>query len=109
MVKLLLALIVVAEAFAIVYLIQKRRRLKKEYRRLQGKYKESKELLAQLRLDEESQESQEPVDKLAAHDAIVEMCESGADAEMIAQQLEIPKSKVEMTLKFEKMKKDGAQ
>jgi len=108
MVKILLLFTVIAEAFAIIYLMQRRRRLKKEYRRLQGKYKESKELLAQLRLDEERQESEEPVDKLAAHDVILEMFEAGTDAEVIAEQLEIPLSKVELTLKFEKMKRDGA-
>jgi sortase (surface protein transpeptidase) len=109
MVEILLVLIAVTEALVIIYLMQRRHRLKKEYKRLQAKYEESKELLAQLRLDEEKQESQEPVDKFATHDTIIEMFKSGIDAGVIAERLEIPKSKVEMTLKFEKMKKDGAQ
>ena len=109
MVNILLTILVATEAFIILYLMLRRARLKKEHRRLQGRYKEAKQLLDELQFEERNPEREEPVDKLAVHDLIVEMSESGSDAGAIAERLEIPRSKVELTLKFEKMKRDAAQ
>lgn len=49
-----------------------------------------------------------PSDGLEAHDKIIKMFESGMTIESICETLKIPQSKVEMTLKFEKMKKNGS-
>ncbi len=49
-----------------------------------------------------------PSDTLETHDKIIELFESGATIESICETLKIPQSKAEMTLKFEKMKKNGS-
>jgi len=109
MVDILLTVLVAIEALMVLYLMYKRARLKKEYRRLQNRYKETRQKLEELQFEERHTEREEPLDKLAMHDVIVEMYESGNDAETIARKLEIPENKVALTLKFEKMKRDGAQ
>ncbi len=107
MVKLLLAGAVIVEAIAILYLLNRRYQLKKEYKHLYKKYKDIKE---NTPIPQEQQaKSEEPVDKLATHDRIIEMHQSGLDEEKISDKLKIPRSKVNMTLKFDKMKKDGTQ
>jgi len=108
MVEVVLAIVAIVEAFLIVYLLQRKLRLKKEFKRLQSRHKESKRLLGQLRLGEKREEVEEPVDRLALHDRIVEMSESGIESEQIAERLEIPLHKVALTLKFAKMKQNGA-
>jgi hypothetical protein len=92
---------------ALLYLFVRRNRLKKEYRRLLEKYREAKDELEALQFQESGKEKA-TIDKLAAHDAIVSMHQAGADTQTIARELKIPESKVEMTLKFEKMKRNGA-
>jgi len=44
---------------------------------------------------------------LTTHDKVIEMYAFGESVEAIAQRLKIPQSQVKMTLKFEKIKKDG--
>ncbi|MEA3455429.1 MAG: hypothetical protein U9R26_02870 [Campylobacterota bacterium] len=103
--KWLLIGVIAAEAVVILYLLQGKYRLKKELRHLHKKHKAGQKTIVEL----QEQEIEEPIDKLATHDKIVEMFESGVDAEVISEQLEIPQNKVEMTLRFEKMKKYGSQ
>lgn len=103
--KWLLVGIIAAEAVVILYLLRGRHRLKKELHRLHKKYKSGQETIVEM----QEQDTEEPIDKLVTHDRIVEMFESGVDVEAISEQLEIPQSKVEMTLRFEKMKKYGSQ
>ena len=105
--KLLLIGVIAVEAIVILYLLRGKYRLKKKLNRLHKKYKAGQESIVELQGQEQSTE--EPIDKLATHDRIVEMFESGEDVEAISEQLEIPQSKVEMTLRFEKMKKYGSQ
>ncbi len=99
--------IIAVEAIVILYLLRGKHRLKKELHHLHKKYKSGQKTIVELQ--EQEQDAEEPVDKLATHDRIVEMFESGVDVEAISEQLEIPQSKVEMTLRFEKMKKYGSQ
>ena len=106
MVEIILSIIVVAEAFVIFSLWQKKGRLANEYSSLRRKYEEEKSLLKEMRLQADEQDR--TVDRLAVHDRIVEMYDAGSDIDMISQDLKIPRKKVEMTLKFQKMKHDGA-
>ena len=105
--KWLLIGVIVAEAASILYLLRGRHQQKKKYNRLYEKYRAGQKTI--LELQEQEQDTEEQIDKLATHDIVVELFESGADVEEISKQLEIPQSKVEMTLKFEKMKKYGSQ
>jgi len=103
--KWLLIDVIAVEAVVILYLLRGKYRLKKELRYLHKKQKAGQKTIVDL----QEQKIEEPIDKLATHDKIVEMFESGVDAEVISEQLEIPQNKVEMTLRFEKMKKYGSQ
>ena len=96
---------IAVEAVVILYLLRGKYRLKKELHRLHKKYKSGQKTIVKL----QEQDTEELIDKLATHDRIVEMFESGVDVEAISEQLETPQSKVEMTLRFEKMKKYGSQ
>ena len=98
---------IAVETALVLYLLRGRYQLKKKYNHLHKKYKTGQKTIVELQ--EQEQDAEEPIDKLATHDIVVEMFESGADVEEISKQLEIPQSKVEMTLKFEKMKKYGSQ
>jgi len=105
--KWLLISVILVEAVLILYLLRKKYRLRKEYNHLYKKYKATQKTFVELQ--EHEQDAKDSIDKLATHDMVVEMFESGVDIEAISEQLEIPRSKVEMTLKFEKMKKYGSQ
>ena len=105
--KWLLIGVIVVEAIAILYLLRGRYQRKKKYNRLHKKYRAGQKTIAELQ--EREQDTEEQIDKLATHDMVVELFESGVDIEAISEQLEIPQSKVEMTLRFEKMKKYGSQ
>ncbi len=59
-------------------------------------------------LQEENKIVELPSDILSTHGRVIEMHKFGEPTEIIAQRLGIPQSKVEMTLKFEKIKKDAA-
>ena len=111
MVKMVLEGIIIAEAVFILFQWRKNRRLKKEIEELQQKYEERQALIDELQREgqeTEGQETEASIDRFATHDKIIEMSDLGADAEMISERLGVPRRKVEMTLKFEKMKKDGA-
>ena len=98
---------VAAEALIIMYLLQKNHTLKNKCKGLSAEGIE-----IDSRQSDESEEAapEKPsVDKLATHDTIVDMYESGSDIDSISEELKIPRSKVSMTLKIEKMKKDGSQ
>jgi len=105
--KWLLIGAIVVETALVLYLLRGRYQRKKKYNRLYEKYKAGQKTIVELQ--EQEQDTEEQIDKLATHDIVVELFESGADVEEISKQLEIPQSKVEMTLKFEKMKKYGSQ
>ena len=106
MVEIILLLIVAAEAFAIVSLWQGKGRLAKEYSSLRRKYEEDRRLLGEMRL--QADEQNKAVDRLAVHDRIIDMYEAGLDIDTISRDLGISRKKAEMTLKFQKMKQNGA-
>ena len=103
----ILAGVIALAAVAIVYLLWRHHGLKKEITLLQKITEAREKTIENLQAREKDMEP--IVDLLATHDRVVEMFESGESIESISEQLKIPQSKVEMTLKFEKMKQDGAQ
>ena len=105
--KLLLISALLLGLIIILYLLRELRRLKKELSRLQEISKARQNTIEHLH--EQDLDSTLPVDALLTHDKVIEMFESGESVEVISEQLRIPQSKVKMTLKFEKMKKDGTQ
>ncbi len=105
--KLLLISVTGLGLITILYLLRELRRLKKELSRLQEISKARQNTIEHLH--EHEHEETLPVDALSTHDKVIEMFESGETIEVISEQLGIPQSKVKMTLKFEKMKKDGTR
>lgn len=105
--KLILLSVIGLGLITILYLLRESRRLKKELSSLQEICKARQNTIEHLQ--KQDHDSSLPVDVLSTHDRVVEMFESGETIEAISEQLKIPQSKVEMTLKFEKMKKDGAR
>jgi len=105
--EFLWAIIVIVEFAVIAFLWRERLNLKKELGHLNHKYNHMKITMARNQVH--SYESKEQIDAFGTYDRVVQMHRSGESAEVISERLKIPLNKVEMTLKFEKMKKDGAQ
>ncbi|MEA3419908.1 MAG: sigma-70 family RNA polymerase sigma factor [Campylobacterota bacterium] len=105
--ELILTGVVVLAIVVIFYLLKQQRELKKEIALLQEITEVREKTIENLQIREKDTEP--IVDLLTTHDKVIEMFESGESIESISEQLKIPQSKVEMTLKFEKMKKDGPQ
>ena len=99
-------MVVIAEFVVIAFLWREKLRLKEELSHLNHKYNHMKITMARNQVH--SYEGKEQVDAFGTYDRVVKMHRSGESAEMISERLKIPLNKVEMTLKFEKMKKDGA-
>ncbi len=105
--KLLLISVIGLGFITILYLLRELSRLKKELSHLQEISKARQNTIEHLQ--EQDHDNSLPVDALSTHDKVIEMFESGETVEVISEQLKIPQSKVKMTLKFEKMKKNGAR
>jgi hypothetical protein len=105
--KFLLIGVVGLGLITILYLLRELRRSKKEIFRLQEISKARRNTIEHL--NEHDHGDALPVDALATHDKVIEMSKSGETVEVISERLKIPQSKVKMTLKFEKIKKDGTR
>jgi hypothetical protein len=104
--EFLLGIIIIVESVAIALLWRERFQLKEELGHLNHKYNHMKITMARNQVH--SHEGKEQLDTFGTYDKVVKMHRSGESAEVISERLKIPLNKVEMTLKFEKMKKDGA-
>jgi uncharacterized protein HemX len=103
--EFILIAVVVLGIVVIVYLLKQQNGLKKEIALLQKIAETREKTIENLQARERNTEP--VVDLLATHDRVVELFESGESVESISEQLKIPQSKVEMTLKFEEMKRDA--
>lgn len=79
----------------------------KEILHLRERCKEKEDNL--LSLEKNDKNTDLSSGKSSIHDRVIEMHAFGESIETIAQRLKIPESQVEMTLKFEKIKKDGSR
>ena len=98
--------LLVAGIVLALFLFRRQHALQKEISMLRQVNKEKEEEIETLKRSRE--EWQQVPDLLDTHDKVVELSESGESVENISKQLQIPESKVIMTLKFEKMKHHGA-
>jgi len=105
--ELILAILVIVEFVALVFLWRGKLRLKEELAHLNHKCNQMKIAVAHSQVH--AHENKKQVDTLDTYERVMQMHRSGESVELISERLKIPLNKVEMTLKFEKMKKDGAQ
>jgi cell division protein FtsL len=91
----------------ILYLLDRASGLKIDISRLQALCLEKEKRIeaAEKRMEDRT----ENVNRLSTHDSVLEMHQAGETVKVISQTLGIPEKKVEMTLKIEEMKKDGAR
>ena len=94
-----------AEAILILFLLQKYFSLKAKC--VENAGKESEKVMVSY--ENETEPPAEKVETLSSMDRIVKMHNEGHDADRISEELKIAKSKVNMTLKIEKIKKDAAE
>ncbi len=90
----------------VLYLFSVNRELKKEKKVLQ-KILEVKDTTIQ-NLQASRVAVKDVIENLSAHDEVMAMVEAGKSREEISDELGIPVSKIELIIKFDKIKKDHA-
>ena len=107
-----LALLAVIELIVIVLIWRGRSRLQRELSDVNQEYKQTKISMLKKQIQEEKNQEEkkrEDSDSFGTYDKVVQMHKAGNSAKIISERLKIPVSKVEMTLKIQKMKKDGTR
>lgn len=98
--------IIAAMAMVILYLVVVNSRLKKEKRVLQEIVEVKDTTIQNLQASRVA--VKDVIENLSAHDEVMAMLEEGKSREEIADELGIPMSKIELIIKFDKIKKDHA-
>jgi DNA-binding NarL/FixJ family response regulator len=104
--KFFVTTVIALGAIAILYFIKRQRELKKEIE-LAKEINQAKQKTIET-LHQNNEYKPAPANQLYTHDQVISMSKNGKDPKSIADELHIPQNKVEMTLRFDKMKNSDA-
>lgn len=105
--ELLLMGVIGVAIVVILYLLSQLAKLKNNLSSLQKINNEKQTIIEHLR--KKHRTIVLPQDFIDTHDRVIEMFEAGKEVELISKELKIPQSKVEMTLRFEKIRHNGGE